>query len=274
MRSSRSETEASLAAAIAVAWREGLITRSYRASLALGVVGGLMQLVIYFYVSRTFKSQPVDALHGAPDYFAFAAVGAALTGVLAATGVSVAQRIREEQVAGTLELLVAQPVAVLPLALGYVGFPFLLAALRGTAYLLVGALLFGIDVANADWPGAGLVMLTTSGSLVALGTALGALTLLVKRTTSVVGLVLVGAGVLGGAYFPIAVLPEWLEPVASLMPTALAFDGLRSALFRGQGWVGDAVGLVAFAAVTLPLALWVFTLALRLTISRGTLSEY
>jgi hypothetical protein len=58
------------------------------------------------------------------------------------------------------------------------------------------------------------------------------------------------------------------------MPTALAFDGLRSALFRGQDWVADALGLVTFAAAALPLALWAFSAALRLTISRGALSEY
>jgi ABC-2 type transport system permease protein len=41
-------------------------------------------------------------------------------------------------------------------------------------------------------------------------------------------------GPLSGAYYPISVLPSWLQNVAYALPTAWAFEAMRAALIEGQ----------------------------------------
>ena len=80
--------------------------------------------------------------------------------------------------------------------------------------------------------------------------------------------------ILGGAVFPIAVLPDWLEWIGRVMPVRFAFDGVRAALFSGNGWGGDALALAAFGIVVAPLSLLAFALALDRAKEKGSLSEY
>ena len=80
--------------------------------------------------------------------------------------------------------------------------------------------------------------------------------------------------ILGGALFPISVLPDWLEWLGRAMPIRFAFDGVRAALFEGQAWAHDALALLAFGAALAPIALGAFALALRRAKKAGTISEY
>jgi ABC-type multidrug transport system permease subunit len=81
-------------------------------------------------------------------------------------------------------------------------------------------------------------------------------------------------GLVGGALFSISVLPGWLQPVAEVVPTRFALDGLRSALYRGTDWGGDVLILVLFAAITFPLAVWIFDRSLRFAERTGSLAQY
>jgi ABC-2 type transport system permease protein len=107
-----------------------------------------------------------------------------------------------------------------------------------------------------------------------LGIILGGIILVVKRGEALVGVAMYALGILGGAFFPISVLPPWLETIASLLPTHFAFHGLRAAIFLGRDWATDALALLAFAAVGLPLASYLFRRAVDHTRKAGTLNQY
>jgi ABC-2 type transport system permease protein len=131
-----------------------------------------------------------------------------------------------------------------------------------------------VSFAGADWLGFVIVMVATGGSLLGIGIALGALVLVIKRATVAVTLATFALGLLGGAFFPVSVLPDWLEPVAAVVPTRFAFDGLRAALFQGGGWEGDAAALIAITVVSVPVALWLFRTALDHCRRTGSLVQY
>jgi ABC-type polysaccharide/polyol phosphate export permease len=81
-----------------------------------------------------------------------------------------------------------------------------------------------------------LVMLAFVPFIWGLG-LLGAAAMLTFRRGG--GAVMIGATILGllsGAYFPLDLLPGWLEAVASVNPVAIAIDSVRQALLSGDGW--------------------------------------
>jgi ABC-2 type transport system permease protein len=140
--------------------------------------------------------------------------------------------------------------------------------------LALAALVLGADFSSASWPGAAAGLIVTAFALTSLGVALGALVVVFKRVDAVGAVAAFGLGLLGGAFFPIQVLPGWLEAIARVVPTRLAFDAVRAALYRGDGWVDPTLGLLGFAVVSLPIALWLFGRALAMSRQRGSLTQY
>jgi ABC-2 type transport system permease protein len=261
-------------AAWAITWRDYRHTRSYRFALTLDLLFGLVTLLIYFYISRTFRGATHAHLAGAPSYFAFAAVGVSLMVVIQGASVALARRLRDEQLTGTLEMLTAQPLGATETSLGLAGFPFLFAMCRGALYLLVAYALLGLDLSRADVSGCVIVFVLTGLAVAGIGVASAAFVLMFKRGGTIVPLTTLFLGLGGGAFFPTDVLPKVVQPLADAVPTRFAFDGMRSALFRGEGWGGDALALLAFGITLLPIAVLGFDRALRAARTRGSVAEY
>jgi ABC-type multidrug transport system permease subunit len=270
-----SPSDPSLAAPVlALARRDYSIRASYRFAIGFDLFYGLIDLLVYFFISRTFKGASAADLGGAPTYFAFVTVGIVITLVISAASAQVGWQLREEQLTGTLETLAAQPVRPWQIALGMAGWPFAFALARGAIYLLVAGTLLDVDLSHANWVGVVVVLLAAGLALLGLGVALGALVIAFKRGNNIIGFVSLALGFAGGAFFPLAVLPGWLEFVGKLVPTRFIFDGMRGALFEGSGWGQDAVVLLGYSAVGLPLALWAFSRAVRHARTMGSLAEY
>ena len=270
-----SPRSASLAAPLfALARRDYSIATSYRLAVGFDLLYGLVDLLIYYFISRTFKGASTGNLSGAPTYFAFVTVGIVITLVISAASATIGWRLREEQLTGTLETLAAQPIRPWQIAIGVAGWPFAFALARGIIYLVIAATLLGVDFSRASWMGCIIVLLAAGFALLALGVAIGGAVIAFKRGNNVIGLVTLALGFAGGAFFPLRVLPGWLEFIGKLFPTRFIFDGMRAALFRGGGWGADAAVLIVYSAIGLPLALWWFSSALQHARRRGSLAEY
>ncbi len=257
----------------ALARRDFLTTRSYKLAFLLDTFYGVIELTVYFFISRAVDDVP-SGLGGAPSYFAFAAVGIVVGAVLGAVSVSIASRLREEQLAGTLEVLAAQPATTVELCVGLVSFPFAFAFARAMLYLVVAAFWMNLDVSQTSWPGVVIMLVTAAVALSPFGILSGALVVLFKRGALIGGTIIYAMTILGGAFFPVSVLPPWLEWIGRVMPVRFAFDGVRAALFAGEGWEGDALALAAFGCLLAPLALLAFAYSIARAKRTGSLSEY
>ncbi len=258
----------------AMVWRDYLTKRSYRLGFAFDAFNGILTLTIYFFISRFFSEPDRAALNHAPSYFAFAAAGILVAGMIQSGGVELAMRLREEQLAGTLETLAGQPVSPAELCLGLVGFPFSFAVGRALVYFVIVSAAMSLDLLEASWIGLVLVLLATGAAFAAISIAAAACILVVKRADMIVSLIIGVTVVFSGSVFPISSLPGWLQPLARVLPPHLAFDGVRNALFRGEDWALDTVALLGIAAVGMPLAAALFGLALRAAQRSGSLGEY
>lgn len=260
-------------ALLAVIRRDYLVARSYRLAFAFDLFFTLLNLLVAYFVSRTFAGVRTASLGGAPSYFDFAAVGVTLSAVVTATSTALAARIREEQLTGTLEALMVQPVTPTELAFGYAGFPVSFATLRTAAYLLIAGTLLGLDLSRTDWPGFILMLVLTATAFVGIGILAGALVLVVKRADALTGAILFSLSLISGAAFPVSVLPGWLEVVSRISPMRPAFEGVRATLFD-RDWHGDALFLAIFSAIGIPLAVFLFGKALEYGRRSGSLGQY
>jgi ABC-2 type transport system permease protein len=252
--------------------RDFAISRSYRLPFLLDLVYGLLELAVYFFISRAVIV--TRSLDGAPSYFAFAAVGMVVALMVQVASQEFAYRVREQQLSGSLELLVTQPLGAVELCLGMAAFPFLFAVARAAAYLAIAGFWMRLDVSRTSWLGLGLVLLVTTTALLSLGIAAAALVIVLKRGQTIAGMVVFGMTLLGGSVFPVSALPRWLEPVGRIVPLRFAYDGARAALFRGDAWGRDVLVLGVFSVVGVPLSISLFRAALSGAARRGSLAQY
>ena len=253
--------------------RDFLSARAYRTAFIMDIAFGFLNLLVYYFISQAIGGFSTN-LQGAPSYFAFAAVGASMTLVIQAATSGLARRIREEQLTGTLEALVGQPITSTEIAFGIAGFPFMFAMLRAAAYIFTATAFLGVDLEGADWIGFIVILVTSGTALGAIGVLLCALVMAIRRGDSLIVMTTFALGMLGGAVFPRSVLPSWLHTLSELVPTRFVFEGVRSALFRGTGWDGDAIGLLITSCVLFPVGIASFAFAVRFAKRRGSLGEY
>ncbi|CAN5666592.1 ABC transporter permease [soil metagenome] len=263
----------SLGAFRAIAARDLLLQRSYRLSIAFDLFWGAIGIFLYYFISKVVGPDPNADLGSAETYFEFVLSGILMTLVVSSATSEVSSRVREEELTGTLEALCAQPLRAHDLVLGWSAFPLTYAIARVALYLVIAVAALDLPAGEVDWPGLFLMLLSAAAAFLPLGMLAAAATIVFKRGETIVGVAIFGMTLVGGAYFPIEVLPGWLQAIGRVMPTRFAYDGLRGALYGG-GWGTDAIVLAAMGIVGIPLAVWVFSLGLERAKRDGSLAQY
>jgi ABC-2 type transport system permease protein len=66
--------------------------------------------------------------------------------------------------------------------------------------------------------------------------------------------------VVSGVYYPVSVLPSWMEWLAKVSPATYALRGIRRSVLEGTGvaWA-DVWPLLLIGAASIPLGLWIFS---------------
>jgi ABC-2 type transport system permease protein len=258
--------------------RDLLVTMSYRGAFVMDVLNLATQAVMFWFIGKMVDPATLPTYGGArASYMEFVAIGMVLSLVIALLLQRVAMAVRQEQMIGTLESLLVTPTATTTVQVGSVAFDLLFVPVRAAIFLILIALGFGLHLDAGGVLPALLVMLAFVPFIWGLGLLSAAAMLTFRRGG---GTVIVGATVLGllsGAYFPLDLLPGWLQAVASVNPVAIAIDGVRQALLSGDGWASlhpDVLLLVPMAAMSLAAGVVAFRLGLAREHRNGTVGLY
>jgi len=76
-----------------------------------------------------------------------------------------------------------------------------------------------------------------------------------------------------GVYYPVSVLPHWLQPVAWCLPASHVFEGMRAVLLEHTFRVDQMVYAVLLNAVYLAAGVGVFLLSFHSARQRGLLLQ-
>ncbi len=266
-------TRLSVAAFLRRDWK---IARSYRFQFVLDLCVVPLSLALFYFLSRLVDPGRLpDDVDLSQGYFSYAAVGLVVLRMLQTALTSLATKLATEQTTGTFETLLASPVSSPMVVLGSTAFELLRALVAGTTTLAVAGL-FGlrIDLGVGSIVGLVVGLPALVVTFAAVGVVLGAFAVVVKQITALLGLATATLGLMAGAYFPIELLPGPLQALANVLPFTWGVDVLRAALLRGELAADRLALLVGFAVASLPLALWLFGLAVNHARRRGTLSQF
>lgn len=257
--------------------RDFLQEMSYRTNFIMQWVGVLASLTVWYFLGSFFARFPqlAESL-GGMDYFSYSVVGIAFLRYLSNMNSTFASKVRQEQVAGTLEAMLVTPNATPTLVLMSSAYQMLSSTLWILAWLLLGRL-FGASFHLPALLPAALMLVLVMVSFAGVGILSAGMVIYFKRGDPVTWLLASGSTLLGGIFFPVSILPEGAQMLARLLPITHAVEGFRELIVRGAGFAEiwpNLQYLLIFTAIILPLGTGLFYLAVRRARVEGTLIQY
>jgi ABC-2 type transport system permease protein len=256
--------------------RDARVTISYTGNFALAWLAIIVEVVVAWYISRLIPPSSKFGAGGAVvSYFQFLAVNFAFVHFQGAALNSFAETIREGQLTGTLEVVLATPTTLPVLVLSSAAWSFTLTGLQTLTYLIV-AMLFGLDLSHVNVLTAFVFLILTIAAVSPLGVFAAALAMVIKKPGPIEYVSTASAQLFGGVFLPLASLPFAMQAIGWCLPITHALVGFRAAT-AGAALAevsSDAIWLVVASVVLMPLSLWIFARAVRKARIDGTLAMY
>jgi ABC-2 type transport system permease protein len=258
--------------------RDWKIALSYRAVFLADVLGLATQVIVFSFVAKLVDPGTLP-VYGAtvPSYLAFVVIGLVVNLTAGVLLYTVANALRQEQLTGTMEALLATPTAGATLQLGSVAYTLILVPIRAAVLLTAIGVLFGLDLELSGIAPALAVLICFLPFTWGLGLIAAGLVVTFRRGSNATGIVVTLLGLISGAVFPISLLPPALRTIAEWNPFAISIDGVRDALIGGTGWgaAGETMlRLTPLSLVGLAMGAFVFRWAMARERRRGTLGMY
>ena len=194
----------------------------------------------------------------------FLLIGALIWSYLSMIFDVLSETVQWERWEGTIEYTFMSPTSRVTHLLGMGVYAVVYGIARTAVVLGVAMLAFDLDLSQANYWAALVVLAVCSISLVGFGVVAAVMPLLSpekgQQVTYIVSALLL---LVSGVYYPVKVLPDWMQVMAQYSPVTYALEGSRAALQDGvslsQLW-GSIWPLLVMGAVFVPMGLFVFHL--------------
>jgi ABC-2 type transport system permease protein len=197
-------------------------------------------------------------------YMTFLLIGALIWSYLSMIFDILSETVQWERWEGTIEYTFMSPTSRVTHLLGMGVYAIVYGIIRTALVLGVAMLAFDLDLGNANYVAAVVVLAVCSISLVGFGVVAAVMPLLSpekgQQVTYIVSALLL---LVSGVYYPVNVLPDWMQKLAAVSPVTYGLEGTRAALRDGAGVVelwGSIWPLLIMGVVFVPLGIWIFHL--------------
>ena len=189
-------------------------------------------------------------------------IGAVIWSYLGIVFEIMTETVAWERWEGTIEYTfmapLSRPVHLIGMGLFAIAYGLVRAALVFGAI----AAFFGLHMPDADFGTALLLLGVASVSFIGIGMMTAVLPLISPEKGTQFGYVAQGLMlVVSGVYYPVSVLPVFMQWIAKVSPATYALRGERAAILSGAS-VGDVWGdiwpMLIIGVVSVPLGIWVF----------------
>lgn len=251
---------------------------SYRLSFLMSFVGVFFSSFVFYFISQLLGDSvsPILAAYGG-DYFSFVIIGIAFGGYFGLGLNGFARALRQAQTTGTLEALMMTPTSVSGIIIGSAAWSYAFTTFRVLIYLLLGTVILGLRFTSANYLAALVALVLSIVSFASIGIIAASVIMIIKRGDPVTGLFGSMANLVGGIYYPVEILPGWLQSIANLLPITYALRAMRLALLTGASWstlAPDLLALLLFCVLLFPLSLVAFRYAVERARQEGSLAHY
>jgi ABC-2 type transport system permease protein len=257
--------------------RQTNLWKRYWAWEIVWLVYGVVNTLAITFIAEQVGQQGIASSSDVSDLVLFLLIGTLVWAYLSAVLDDISLVITWERWEGTIEHTLMAPVARSVHLLGMSLFGVLHAIVRTLLIFAIAVPFFNIEMGDADWLAAAVVVGVGSVSIAGLAILAGVLPLLYpERGTQMSFMVQALVLLVSGVYYEVGVLPGWLQIFSHVSPATYMLDGIRGAIIEGDGVteLGRELGALAlFGAALIPLGLGTFAVAERWAKKTGRLKR-
>ncbi len=189
----------------------------------------------------------------------------------------VTETVAWERWEGTIEYTFMAPLSRPAHLLGMGAFAVVYGVLRTILLFGVVSAFLDVSYANANFASAMVVLGVSSVSFVGIGMMTAVLPLISPEKGTQLGFIAQGLLlVISGVYYPVSVLPQWMQWLSVISPATYTLEGARKAVLDGAGvaalW-GEIWPLLLIGAIAVPAGLAVFAQGERYAKRHGRLKR-
>ncbi len=258
--------------------KDFLVDSGYIYAFGYNILGVAVCVAAFFFIDRLFGNRLVTHLEPFKvGFFAYVLLNMALFNYVGTSLGGVAARLSTERHMGTLEALLLSPTSPVTIILSMNLWNMCIATFDMVIYVLLGVFLFGIDFSSVNLVTAGAILGLSVAVFSCLGTLDSCFVLVFKRGNPIAWLAGSLLGLAGGVYFPVSVLPGWLQLLARVNPVTYAVEGMQRAVYQGASLrdVGPhAMVLILFVLLLIPICYGALAWSLRQAKINGSLTHY
>jgi ABC-2 type transport system permease protein len=239
-----------------------LVRRYWHLELAFLIFNVASAMSVLYIGEAQMQASGGGSQEGQLDLVLYLGIGTVVWAYLRAVFANVGEMVAWERWEGTIEYTMMAPITRLAHMLGVSLFSIIYGLARSALLLGVLSLFFSVDLSNANLGGAALILLVGSVSFLGFGIMAAVLPLLFpergEEMTFVISSILL---LVSGVYYPISVLPDWMEPLATISPATYVLAGMRAALLEGTPTLalGPAIlPILVLGALSIPIGIAVF----------------
>jgi ABC-2 type transport system permease protein len=230
-------------------WEVVFLVYSIVNSLAITFIGAAMQQI---------SGQSIDTSF----LILYLLIGTLVWSYLSVVFDAISDMITWERWEGTIEYTFMAPVHRLTHMIGTVLFAVVYGIIRTAVILFIVSLFFRVDLTRANFLSATIVLLVGSLSFVGLGIVTAVLPLtFTERGAQMTRIVEAVFLLVSGVYYPVTVLPVWLQVIARVSPATYVLEGMRQSLMNGSDLIAllpSLVPLFIIGLVSIPIGLLIF----------------
>ena len=202
-------------------------------------------------------------------------VGATIWAFLGIIFEFMTETVAWERWEGTIEYTFMAPLSRFVHLFGQGAFAVLYGLIRAAILFLAVAAFIGIHAPNANYAAALGLLALASLSFIGVGIMTSVLPLISPEKGAQLGFVCQGLMlVVSGIYYPVSVMPEWMQWISKISPATYAIRGCRNSIIHGTGLVwADVWPLLIIAVLATPIGLAVFRVGERHAKKHGKLKR-
>jgi ABC-2 type transport system permease protein len=254
-----------------------LVRRYWHLELAFLIFNVASAMSVLYIGEAQMQTQGSASREGRFDLVLYLGIGTVVWAYLRAVFANVGEMVAWERWEGTIEYTMMAPISRLAHMLGVSLFSIIYGLARSALLLGVLSLFFSVDLSHANLAGATLILLAGSISFLGFGIMAAVLPLLFpergEEMTFVISSILL---LVSGVYYPISVLPDWMEPLATISPATYVLEGMRAALLDGAPTTAlgpSLLPILFLGGLALPIGIVIFGWAERYAKRTGRLKR-